>query len=469
MGHFLDSFFYPKSVAVVGATNNSRTISYNLLGNLVRLKFDGKMYPVNPNAAEVMGIKAYPSVTSIEETPEMVVIAIPAARTIQVVRECIARKVKAIVLVSGGFSETGKSGKKMQDEILGMLRESGTRAIGPNVLGPINTANNLSISFHPLNTLPRGKVSFIFQSGLYEPRLNWLQSEFGLHLNKVIDLGNKMDVSEVDALEYLSGDPGSEVIAIHMESITGNAREFMRLLKETAKRKPVVVLKSGRTAEGATAASSHTGAIMKSTDAVFDAVLKQCGAIRAQSLDDFFDWAKIFEYYGHLGLKGNRIALASGSGGEGVITTDCAQFNGLTLARVSSKTYEKLRPVFPGWDIEANPFDIGVAFQFHGTIEAYGTYFNAMAEDENVDCLATQVTRHAATEGRFVEIAYEVLRKGKPLVFWTATPSGFDGIASQLQARGIPVYPTSERAVKALAALGGWGATPPAAHSSGLP
>jgi len=167
--------------------------------------------------------------------------------------------VKGVVIVAGGFSEVGDKGIKLQAEIARLLRESGIRAIGPNSLSPINTSNNLVIGFSPHEKLTRGGLSFIFQSGLYEPRLDWILLKFNLGINKLIDLGNKMDINEVDALEYLAQDPETKVIAIHLESIAGNGREFQRLLKDTSKKKPIVVLKSGRTPAGSKAALSHTG------------------------------------------------------------------------------------------------------------------------------------------------------------------------------------------------------------------
>ena len=294
--HFLHSFFYPESVAIVGASSQSKTLNFSLLANLVNLKFQGKIYPVNPNAEEILGIKAYPDLKGIEGSIDLVVVSVPVGKALDVVRDCVAKKVKGVVLVPGGFAEIGESGRRLQDEASSLLRENGIRAIGPNTLSPINAANNFTVSFRAIEKLPRGKLSFIFQSGLYDPRINWLLSDFHIYLSKLIDLGNKMDVNEVDALEYLGQDPETGVIALHLESVAGDARAFLRLLKQISREKPVIVLKSGQTEAGAKAASSHTGAIIKASNAVFDAALKQAGVIRAQSLDDFFDLAKIFEY-----------------------------------------------------------------------------------------------------------------------------------------------------------------------------
>jgi acyl-CoA synthetase (NDP forming) len=460
--HFLDLFFHPESVAVVGASRTMTSPNSFLVANLVNLKFPGKVYPVNPNAREIMGLKTYPDLKSIQDDIDLAVISVPASITLEIVRDCVAKKVKGITIIAGGFSETGEGGKEVQDKILGLLRENGIRAIGPNALSPVNTANNFIIGFGPAEEMPRGGLSFIFQSGLYQPRLNWLLSEFHLNLNKLIDLGNKMDINEVDALEYFAQDESTRVIAIHLESIAGDARKFMRLLDSTTRKKPVVVLKSGWTSAGAKAASSHTGALMKSTDTIVDAALKQSGAIRAQGLDEFFDLAKVFEYLPP--LKNNRIAISSFSGGEGVITTDFSQLYGLTLAELGTETQKRLRAVFPPWEIPLNPFDTGVAGQFHPMDDAMGVVVDAFARDPNVDCMALQMVNHALPkEGspvslkaaeRMVNTYSQAIKRGKALALWMTSPTGgSEGITRLLESNRIPVYPSAERAVRALGAL----------------
>lgn len=451
--HFLDLFFYPESVAVVGASRYANTYNFNLVANLVNLKFPGKIYPVNPNTKQILGLKAYPDLKSIEGNIDLVIVAVPASKTPDIIKDCVAKGVKGVVIVAGGFSEIGGGGKKVQDEMFRRLRENGIRAIGPNALSPINTSNNLVIGFRAIEKLPKGKLSFIFQSGLYEPRFKWLLYDFNLYLNKLIDLGNKMDINEFDALEYLAQDPETKVIAIHLESIAGDARAFMRLLKHTSKEKPVIVLKTGRTAAGAKAAFSHTGALIKSSDAIFDVALKQSGAIRAQSLDEFFDWAKIFEYLPR--LRKNRIAVATIPGGEGVIAVDICDFNGFTLAQLTPETHSRLSSVFPPWDIPVNPFDIGVSDQFHNAIDVYTVLLDALADDQNVDCLAIQITTERLLElDQVVKSFSEVIKKGKPVVTWAADMSGGrGGIIQQLESSRIPVYPSAERAIKALSAL----------------
>ena len=325
--------------------------------------------------------------------------------------------------------------------------------MGPNTLSPINSENNFAVGFGSIKRLSRGGLSMVFQSGLYQPRLNWLLSSFGLRLNKLIDLGNKMDITEVDALEYLAQDPNTKVIAIHMESIAGDAKKLIKLLRETTREKPVIILKSGRTIAGARAASSHTGAIMKSSDTVINAVLKQTGVIRAQGLDEFFDFAKAFEYLPP--LKNNRISIGVFSGGEGVITVDACQNNGLNLAEMSNETKEKLRAILPPWsEIPTNPFDHGVSFQFHDFMETWEILLNALIDDPNVDCFAAQTWAiSSAIVEPLVQLFAKVAKKGKPIVTYLADPETGTEMARGFEANGIPVFPSAERAVKALAAL----------------
>jgi acyl-CoA synthetase (NDP forming) len=450
--HFLDLFFHPRSVAVVGASRNPQTANYHLVSNLVNLKFLGKVYPVNPNAGEIMGLKAYPDVRSIEGDIDLAVISVPANLTLDIVRDCVAKKVKGITITAGGFSETGTAGRGIQDEILRLLRPSGIRAIGPNALSPVNARTGFIVGFMPIQKLPPGRVSFIFQSGLYEPRLQWLVSDYHLYLSKLVDLGNKMDVTEVDALEYLAQDTETGVIAIHTESIAGDARKFLQLLQKTTREKPVIILKSGRTPAGARAASSHTGAIIRASDAAFDAAMKQSGAIRVAGLDDFFDLAKVFEYLPL--MKKNRIAVATLSGGEGVLTTDYCQLNGLALAEFTPETKQRLHAIFPPWDIPVNPLDTGVCSQFTAGIDVHIAFLQAMADDPNVDgiALSLPVSRLLQAE-ELTKSTDELIKQGKVVVTWSIDPTEARGAIAHLEANRIPVYPSAERAIRALAAL----------------
>lgn len=454
----LEVLFNPKSIAVVGASRNASTPNYNLLANLVRLKFPGSLYAVNPNVQEIDGMKVFPSLTSVEGEIDMVVSSVPAPATLDVIKDCVEKRVKVVVIVSGGFSEGGREGRKAQEEIASLLKRGGIRAIGPNCLSPINTSNNLVIGFDPHEKLNRGSTSIILQSGFYEPRLEWIFWDLNLGISKLIDLGNKMDINEVDALEYLASDPTTRVIAIHLESIAGESRRFFDLLKKTSKEKPIVVLKSGRTEAGAAATSSHTGAIVKGSPLVFESALAQAGVVPAHTLEEFFDYAKMFEFFTPQKLTGNRIAVACLSGGEAALVTDMCQERGFSLAKVNSETHAKLLEVGPPWKVPPNPFDVGVSGQFH-PMEVYQTFFEAMTEDTNVDCFAAQLPtfRNISLPDNILKAFLEPIfraRNKKPVAIWLMEENQHYRTPIQfLEASRIPVYPTAERAIEALSAL----------------
>ncbi len=453
--HFLEYFLYPQSVAIVGASRNPKRINYNLLANLVHLGFQGRIYPINPEADEILGVKTYPDLKSIPDSVDLAVVAVPYHLTLGLLRDCVAKGIPRVTIVAGGFSEIGAEGRKVQEEMAGLLRTHGIRAIGPNALSPINTATNLAISFHPIQKMKRGGLSFIFQSGLYEPRIDWLFADFNLYFNKLIDLGNKMDINEVDALAYLVQDPQTTVIAIHLESIEGSGRKFFELLREASRYKHVVVLKSGRTEAGAKAAASHTGVIVQGSDFIFDAALRQAGAIRAQNIEDFFDVAKALERFGSLHLNGPRLAIATLPGGEAVIVTDLCQQEGFSVIPLQSETRQKLRPAFPPWDISGNPFDLGVALQFHGGRRVYSTLLESLVSDSYVDAIAVQLPPRAASLPReFFQIFSQSLRAAKPIALWLAgTFPGSSEALTWLEDQHVPVFSSPEKLIRAFSAL----------------
>ncbi|MBU0733651.1 MAG: CoA-binding protein [Proteobacteria bacterium] len=454
--HFLTKFLDPRSVAVVGASNNHSGINYHLVANLVRLGFKGKIFPVNPKEKEIMGLRAYQSVKDIDEPVDLAVIGVSHALAPQILRECVDKGIKRVTIIAGGFSEAGENGKRAQEDMRKIVKDNGIRAIGPNALSPINVPSNFCISFHPVSSIKRGGLSLIFQSGLYEPRFTWLLTDFNYHLNKLIDLGNKMDINEVDALSYLVQDPQTHVIGIHLESIEGDGREFLRLIREaTARNKRVVILKSGRSKAGARAAASHTGAIVRGNDRVFDSAIKQVGAIRAYTLEAFFDLTRALERFGPVSMKGNRIFLATFPGGEGVITTDLCEEEGLRLAEVDDTTVDKLRAIFPPWDIPPNPWDLGLTIQFNNPNVVYRVMIEAMLEDPNVDALAIQIHPMAFIFPKeLLELFGSSVAAQKPIALWLAgMESGRHEVLQSLEEKRVLVFPSPEKAIRALSAL----------------
>lgn len=465
--HFLDRFFWPESVAIVGATNNPFKMNFRLLENLVSLKFKGRIYPVNTHAKEILGIKAFSRIRDINDKIDLVVTAVPASNTMDIVKECDLIGVKRLVIITGGFSESGDDGKDLHRQIASFVKERGIRILGPNTLSPVNTANNLAISFNPIRNLRRGGLSFAFQSGFYEPKINWMFSHLGI--NKMLDMGNKMDINEVDALEYFSKDPGTRVIAMHIESLHGNGRDFFDLLRSVTREKPVIILKSGRTRVGSRAAASHTGSMANENDLIFDSAIRQAGAIRAENLDEFFDFAKAFEF---LPLpRGNRTAIITLSGGEGVMATDACEMNGLELARLGANTYQKLKKIFPSWEIPLNPFDGGVCMEFN--LSDLPMFFNTLAsilQDENVDCAVMQMPSNIfdltskerndtleisdSIKKQYIDIFSKWKKAGKPFSMWCSSmDSKEEQWVELMEANYLPVFQSSERAIKTFSIL----------------
>ncbi|MFC1856897.1 acetate--CoA ligase family protein [Thermodesulfobacteriota bacterium] len=452
--HFLERFFNPASVAIVGATGNPFKINYRLLQNIVNLGYKGKIYPVNPKAEEILGVKAFARLQDIPDPVDLVVSAVPPQKTLNIVKDCIETGVENLVIVTGGFSEGGEKGKELHEEISALVKENGIRLLGPNTLTPTNTANNFAISYNPIKKLNRGDLSFGFQSGFYEPMINWVFSH--LPINKMLDMGNKMDINELDALEYFAQDPDTRVIAMHIESLHGDAREFLNLLKTTARKKPIIILKSGRTSAGSRAAASHTGTMARENDAVFDAALRQAGVIRARNIEEFFDFAKAFQFL--TPPQGDRLAIITLSGGEGVMATDTLETYGFRQAGFSDKTRRRLKTIFPQWEIPLNPLDGGVCLQLHyADLPTYFDTLLAIPEDEGVDCTIFQMLSWASRDimkEPYVEWLLRLKEKGKPFALWCSSLGADEmSVSEEIETYRVPVFRSSERAVKALAAM----------------
>jgi len=460
--HFLDGFFRPQSVAVVGATNNPLKINYRLVQNLVESGFQGNIFPINPGSEEIFGIKAFRQLQDVPDKIDLVVTAVPASKTMDVVRECHALGIKRLVIVTGGFSEGGESGRQLHQRISSFVKTGGIRTLGPNTLSPVNTANNLVISYNYVKKMKRGKVSLAFQSGFYEPRINWLFSNLGI--NKILDMGNKMDINEVDALEYFALDPDTKVIGMHMESVQGNGRDFFQLLRKTSAKKPTIILKSGRTSAGSKAAASHTGSLARENDVIFDGMIKQTAAVRAHNWQEFFDLAKAFSYLSP--PKGDGLAIITMSGGEGVMATDACELNGLRLSQLSPGTYQNLRDILPPWDIPVNPFDAGVCMEFHMSkpFSLLDTLL-AVPQDEDVSCVIMQMPPNLfgfglppETSNTFLKAMTQGIvnmkKAGKPFALWRSSMDSQEHKwIAEIESRGFPVFDSAERAVRALGVM----------------
>ena len=331
----LDAILRPRSIAVIGASRKPNTIGYQILENLVRHGYAGAVYPVNPTAAAVHSIRAYPSVEAVPDEVDMAVIVVPKQHVVEAAEACGRKGVKGLVVISAGFAEVGGSGVERQKALMEIVRRHGMRLVGPNCMGVLNTAPDRSMNATFAPTMPpAGPVSFMSQSGAMGVTILDYAKEYGIGISQFVSVGNKPDVSGNDLIQYWANDERTGVILMYLENF-GNPRKFTQLAREITKKKPIIAVKSGRTGAGARAASSHTGALA-GTDAATDALLRQCGVIRVETVEEMFDLAMAFSHQPV--PRGNRVAIVTNAGGPGIIIADACEANGLVVTELTEGT-----------------------------------------------------------------------------------------------------------------------------------
>ena len=338
----LDAILKPKSIAVIGASRQADTIGYQILDNLVKAGFNGPIYPVNPNAPFIHSIKAYPDVGAIPDPVDLAVIVVRKQFVLDVAEACGRKGVKGLVVITAGFAEIGGEGVEREKKLVEIVRRHGMRMVGPNCMGVLNTDPAISMlaTFSP-SMPPHGPVAIVSQSGAMGQSILDYGEELGIGISQFVSVGNKPDVSGNDVLEYWGSDPSVKAILMYLESF-GNPRRFAGIARSLTKKKPVFVVKAGRTAAGARAAASHTAALA-GTDLAADVLMQQCGVIRAQTVEELFDYAMAFP---RLPLpKGNRVAIVSNAGGPAIILTDAAESSGLTVPELAPETQAAIRKV----------------------------------------------------------------------------------------------------------------------------
>ncbi|MGZ4933584.1 MAG: acetate--CoA ligase family protein [Halobacteriota archaeon] len=401
----MDDFFYPKSIAVIGAAREEGKVGHSVLKNLINAGFEGEIIPVNPNAPEILGLKAYPAI----KKADLAVIAVPARIVPSVLEEAGRIGIKASIIISAGFREAGIEGGRLEAQLKEISRKYGIRIVGPNCLGIISTGARMNASF--ASEYPdTGAISLISQSGaLCTSFLDWAATE-GLGFDKFVSVGNKVDITEAELLNYITHHSSTRIVALYIEGID-DGREFMQIASETARLMPIIALKSGRTDVGAKAASSHTGALAGS-DATYDAAFKQSGVMRVDSIDEFFDAAKIFSRCDIPKLS--TVAIITNAGGPGVLASDaCANYQ-IRLANFTFDTIEALKRKLPQESNIYNPVDIlGDA-----PPQRYVNTLETVLNDENVGVVVVLLTPQAMTEPE--ETAKNILelsaRAKKPII-----------------------------------------------------
>ncbi|MCX7704145.1 MAG: CoA-binding protein, partial [Planctomycetota bacterium] len=335
----LDAIFKPRTIAVVGASKNKEKIGHIILHNLIVGGFTGKVYPVNREADVVHSIAAYPDVISIPGEVDLAVIAVPAKFVLQVIEECVEKKVKGVIVITAGFREIGPKGAEIEAQLLEKVRNAGIRMVGPNCMGVLNMDPKVSMAATFAGQLPiPGKVAFVTQSGAIGGAIIRYSRYSNIGISKFISLGNRADVSSNDMLSYLEIDEQTDTVAMYLEDI-GNPKRFVEVARRLTRKKPVIVLKSGRTAVGARAVSSHTGALA-GLDVAYDALFEMCGIIRADTVEEMFDMIKVFSEQPR---PSNRsVVVLSNGGGPGILAADALISKGLKLPDISEKSREEL-------------------------------------------------------------------------------------------------------------------------------
>jgi len=427
----LDAILKPKSVAVIGASTSPDKMGYEILKNIMDSGFEGTVYPINPKAEVILDLAVHKSVKDIAKPPDLAVIIIPARFVPQAVQECGEAGVKGAVIITGGFSEAGDEGQALQNQVIEAGKKFGVRIIGPNCQGVNNPHHPLCASW-PLLTY-QGKIALISQSGTVgAAMMDWL-SEDKLGTSSFVSMGNRADVDEADLIAYFNQDPNTEVIAAYIEGIK-RPDQFIKSVEQL--RKPLVVLKSGRTPKGKVAAESHTKALA-GADAIYDALFTKYNICRAYTAEEFYDYAKALAYLKP--PKGNRILFITTSGGAAILATDQAEQEGLDVSPLPEEAVEAITPLIPAHAIKANPIDLtgdATAQMFGDVIEVTRKYYDTLGVifGDPVGNASSVVTPNA----------------NELIIFYGgADVERYE--SERMHLKGIPVFPTPERGIKALA------------------
>ncbi|MBN1450216.1 MAG: acetate--CoA ligase family protein [Anaerolineales bacterium] len=444
----LKAFFEPASVAVIGASTDPNKLGYAVVKNLIDGGFSkkGQVYPINPKAEKILDLKAYPTVLEIPDPVDLAVIVIPFKYVPDALRTCGEKGIPAVIIITAGFRESGMEGLERERELIAIGKEYGIRIIGPNCLGVIDTFTPLNASF-AAGSPPSGPMAFTSQSGaLGTAILDWAQAGH-LGLSKFVSLGNKADVSEIDLLEAWEADDNTKVILMYIEELS-NGQQFIEVARKVSKSKPIVAIKSGVTASGARAVSSHTGSLAGSEQA-YEAAFYQAGVIRAASMEALFDQALAFGYQPP--LMGKRIAIVTNAGGPGILATDALEHAGLSLSTFEVDTLHCLEAELPSAASAANPVDVlGDA-----RADRYAYALQQVIQDPNVDGLIVILTPQAMTE---IDETAEAIAKiaketNKPILTCFMGEARVSSGIDILVKHNIPNYPFPERAAASLKAM----------------
>jgi acetyl coenzyme A synthetase (ADP forming)-like protein len=444
----VDAIFRPKSVAVVGASRQKHSIGWEILHNMLGCEFQGEVAAVNPSGRVVHSLHCYASVEEIPGPVDLAILVVPSRFAVEAAESCGRKGVRGLVVITAGFKEVGEAGASLEHELVAVARKYHMRMVGPNCMGVINTdpAVSLQATFSATQPLP-GNIAFSSQSGALGEAVLASMRELGLGLSMFVSLGNKADVSGNDMIEYWEHDPRTKVILMYLESF-GNPKRFVKIARRVTMRKPILAVKSGRTAAGARAAASHTGSLA-GADIAVESLLAQCGVIRAASIKELFVYASAFA--SQPVPRGNRVAILTNSGGPGILATDACVQLGMTLTALAPETQQVMRAALAPEASVTNPVDMIAS----ATDRSYEQCLRALVADPNVDALITIFTSLEMFDN--VGVARGILRglEGctKPVMVCFMGKAGADEAVELLKGAGLPVYTFPEDASHALSAL----------------
>jgi acetyl coenzyme A synthetase (ADP forming)-like protein len=450
----------PRSVAVIGASRQRGSIGAELFHNLVATGFRGAIYPVNPAASEIEGVAAHASVLDIPGELEMAVITVPAAAVLDVARQCAAKGVRALVVISAGFAEVGGEGTELQRSLFEICRHAGMRLVGPNCMGVINTAEavNLDATFAPDKPVP-GRIGFLSQSGGLGIAVMARAQALGSGISSFVSVGNKADLSGNDFMQYWEADGATDLIMLYLESF-GNPRKFARIARRVSHSKPILAVKGGRSQAGNRATSSHTGALLSASDITVDALFQQAGVIRTDTLAELFDAALLL---GSQPLpKGNRVGILTNAGGPAILCADACEANGLVVPPLSEKVRTELAAFLPAAASSGNPVDMIAT----ASAADYSRAIAVLAASGEVDAMIVIFTPPLVTKApdviRVIQRSAKNLPRQFPLLSVFMSKQSAPRVIRS-EGVGVPHYPFPEEAARALslaARYGAWRALP---------
>lgn len=447
--------FYPRSVAVVGATSNSKKMGCHVLKSLMK-NFPGKIYPVNPNYSSLFGLKAYPSLKDVPEDVDLAILVVQRNMLYDVIKECIEKGVRALIIVTAGFREAEVAdGSELHRKLADLVNSAGIKVIGPNTFGMVNTHADLNASFTPvLSEVRKGNIALVSQSGGICHLLFPYAIQEGIGLSKIVGLGNRLNVDFADMLEYLAFDEETKSIALYVEGID-NPREMIEVAREVVKRKPVVAYKAGRFEAANRAAKSHTGSLAGNYT-IYKSAFKQAGIIVVEDLIELISSAKALAF--QKPPEGRNVAVVSLVAGLGMVASDVCEESGLKLAEFTEKTKEEIFRLLPPYTIRTNPVDLGFVAN---DPDVCGEVIKAVFNDRNVQGVVLNYIYSWGDD--FLKLPIEAIieavkTSGKPVTMCLKYPPGiWDREKERLEENGVPTFPTPELAARAMAALAEYG------------